>query len=65
MKYYPNEPKFKGVYSKNNLPKIKDGTYVLNLDDYKSAGAIGHTVTSVDSFQVECIPKETKKFIDS
>ena len=25
-------------YSKNNLPKIKDATYVINLDDYKSMG---------------------------
>ena len=25
QKYYQNEPKFNGIYSKNNLPKIKDG----------------------------------------
>ena len=25
QKYYQNEPKFNGVYSINNLPKIKDG----------------------------------------
>ena len=36
QKYYQNEPKFNGVYSKNNLPKIKDGTYVKNLDEFKS-----------------------------
>ena len=29
----PNEPKF---YSRNNLPKIKDGTYVINLDELES-----------------------------
>ena len=23
--YYQNEPKFNGVYSRNNLPKSKDG----------------------------------------
>ena len=28
-----NEPKFNGVNSRNNLPKIKDGTYVINLDE--------------------------------
>ena len=38
QKYYQNEPKFNGVYSKNNLPKIKDGTYVINLDKLKSIG---------------------------
>ena len=33
--YYANEPKFNGVYSRNNLPnKIKKGAYVINLDDY-------------------------------
>ena len=41
QKYYQNEPKFNGVYSKENLPKrsstecnsveIKDGAYVINL----------------------------------
>ena len=25
QKHYKREPKFNGVYSKNNLPKIKDG----------------------------------------
>ena len=37
-KYYQNEPKFSGVYSRNNLPKIKDKTSVINLDEYKSIG---------------------------
>ena len=31
QKYYQNEPRFNGVFSRNNLPKkIKDGTYVIN-----------------------------------
>ena len=30
-----NEPKFNGVYSRNNLPKIKDGAYVINLEEYE------------------------------
>ena len=38
QKYYQSEPKFNGVYSRNNLPKIKDGTYVINLDEFKSTG---------------------------
>ena len=38
QKYYENEPKFNGVYSRNNLPKIKDGAYVINLDEYESTG---------------------------
>ena len=32
-KYYQRKPKFSGVYSRNNLPKIKDGAYVINLDE--------------------------------
>ena len=27
-----------GVYSRNNLPKVKDDAYVINLDEYKSIG---------------------------
>ena len=38
QKYYQNEPKFNGVYSRNILPKIKDGTYVINPDEFKSIG---------------------------
>ena len=37
--YYKNEPKFNGVYSRNNLPKIiKKGAYVINLDEYANIG---------------------------
>ena len=35
-KYYQNEPKFNGVYSRNNLPKIKEEAYVINIDESKS-----------------------------
>ena len=38
QKYYQNEPKFNGVYLRNNFPKIKDGAYVINLDESKSIG---------------------------
>ena len=36
QKYYENEPKYNGVYSRNNLSKIQDGAYKINLDEYKS-----------------------------
>ena len=32
QKYYQNKPKFNGVYSRNNLPKIKDRASIINLD---------------------------------
>ena len=36
QKHYQNGPAFNNVYSRNDLSKIKDGTYVNNLDEYKS-----------------------------
>ena len=67
QKYYQNEPKFNGVYSRNNLSKIKDGTYIINLDEYESIETHwivnSKNVTYFDSFGVEHIPKEIRKFI--
>ena len=38
-KYYENEPRFNGVFSRDNLPKkIKDAAYVINLDEYADTG---------------------------
>ena len=39
QKFCQNETKFNGVYSRNNLPKINDGAYVINMDEYKSIGS--------------------------
>ena len=33
QKYYQNKHRFNGVFSKNNLYRIKDGIYVINLDE--------------------------------
>ena len=39
-KYYENEPRFNDVFSRNNLlKKIKDGAYVINLDEYEDIGS--------------------------
>ena len=38
QKYYQNEPRFNGVYSRDNLPKVKDGAYVINLDQCSDIG---------------------------
>ena len=35
---YQNEPTFNGVYSRNNLPKIKNGAYGINLNECESIG---------------------------
>ena len=70
QKYYQNEHKFNGVYSRNNLSKINDGAYIINLDEYESIGTHwiafyvnAENVTYFDSFGVEHIPNEIKKFI--
>ena len=37
--YYQNEPRFNGVFSRNNLPNIiKNGAYIINLDEYYDIG---------------------------
>ena len=66
QKYFQNEPKFNRVYSRNNLSKIKDGAFIINLDEYESIGihwialhVNGNNVTYFGSFGVEHIPKET------
>ena len=39
IEYYKNEPRFNGVYSRDNLPKtILKGAYVINLDEYTDIG---------------------------
>ena len=38
QKNYLNEPKFNGVYSNNNLSKIKNEASIINLGKYKSIG---------------------------
>ena len=35
-RFYQNETKLQSVYSRNNLPKVKDGAYVIVIDEYKS-----------------------------
>ena len=71
QKYYENESKFNGAFTRDNLPnKIKDGAYIINLDEYSDIGTywialyVNNNVTYFDSFGVEHIPKEIIKFID-
>ena len=64
QKYYLNGPRFNGVYSRDNLPEIKDRAYIVNLDEYSDIGTHwvalyvhNDDVTYFDSFSVEHIPK--------
>ena len=71
QEYYQNEPRFNGVFSRENLPNtIKNGAYVINLDEYRNIGTHwvalyvnNKTETYFDSFGVEHIPIEIMKFI--
>ena len=70
QKYYQNEPRFNGVYSRDNLTEIKDGAYIINLDEYSDVGTHwvalyvqNNDAPYFDSFGVEHIPKEIKTFI--
>ena len=70
QKYYHHESKFNGIFSRANLPnKIKNGAYVINRDEYSDIGThwialwMNDNAAYFDSFGVEHIPKEIKKFI--
>ena len=71
QKYYNNEPRFNGVFSRNNLPKkVTDGTYVINLDEYADESTHwivlffnSNEIVYLDSFGVEHVPEEIKKII--
>ena len=71
QKHYQNEPRFNGVYSRDSLHiKIKDGIYVINLDEYSDIGThwialyiLNDNATYFGSFGAQHIPKEIKKFI--
>ena len=66
QKYYQNESRFKGVFSRDNLPKkIKDAAYVINLDEYGDVGTHwislfcnGSEIVYFNSFGVEHAPEE-------
>ena len=71
--YYQNEPRVYVFFSRDNLPNtIKNGAYVINLDEYHLVGTHwvalyvnNKTATYFDSFGVEHILKEIMKFIGS
>ena len=70
QKCYPKAPKFKGINSRNYLTKRKDGSYVINLDKYKSIRShwIAFPLDSDNaayfhSLGVEYISKDIKQFI--
>ena len=72
QKYYQSESRFNSVCSRDNLTEIKDGAYVINLDEYSNIGTHwvalylnNNNVTYLNSFGVEHIPTDIKAFIDN
>ena len=71
QKFYKNESRFNGVFSRNNLPKkIKDGAYVINFEKYADLGTHWialfcnkNDIVYFDSFGVEHVPEEIKEFV--
>ena len=71
QRHYQNEPRFNGAFSRNNLPKtIKDGAYVIDLDEYADVGTQWiplfcnkNEIVYFDSFSVEHVPEEIKGFV--
>ena len=70
QKYYQNERRFNGVFSPDNLQKIKDRAYIINLDEYSDIKTHwialhiqNNSVTYFGFFGVEHISKEIRTFI--
>ena len=71
QRFYENGPRFNGVFSRNNIPnKVKDGTYVKNLNEYAGVSTDWialfcnkNEIVYFDSFGVEHVPEEIKEFV--
>ena len=64
--YYKNEPRFNGVYSRNNLPnKIKKGAYVINLDEYENTGTHWVSLFVKTKYTTEWSSLERTVYFDS
>ena len=71
QKYYQNETRFNGVYSRDSLPKkIKNGAYEINLDECADVGTHwialyvkNNEATFFDTFGVEYVSKRIIHFI--
>ena len=63
--YFNYEPRFNGILSRRNLLRIKDETYVINLDDkngkethWVSLFTYRNAAVCIDSFGIEYIIQE-------
>ena len=70
-KYYQNKPRFNGVHSRDNLSKIKDGAYVINLYEYSDIKnywivlyEFNNNVTFFIVLELNTFQKELKKLLE-
>ena len=70
QEYFKDKSRYNDVCSRNNLPKLKNGAYVINLDGSKNTGTHWvvifikkDKVIYFDSFGFEYIPKEIMEII--
>ena len=70
QEFYQKEPRFNGVYSRDNLPRIKDGAYVININEYSgiethqiTLNVQDNDLTYFGSFVIKYSPKEIKKLV--
>ena len=68
--YFNYKARFKVAFSRDNLPRIKDGAYVINFDDKQSKGTHWvslfinkNTAVYFDSIGIEYIPQEVSSKI--
>ena len=68
QKYYQSKLKYNSVYSRNNLPKRKDGAYLTNLDEFEciethwiALYVNNNNVTYFDSSRVENDPQKREE----
>ena len=64
--------KFNDVYSENNLSKINNGAYVINLDEFKSIGIYwiilcvnGNNIIYFDNFELNIFQKKLKNSLET
>ena len=62
--YFSYELRFNGVFSRDNLPRMKDGVYVINLDNKPSEGThwvslcnVRNTAVYFGSFGIKYVPQ--------
>ena len=64
-KYFNYRHRFNGIFSRDNLTRIKNETFIINIDDKQSIGAHWvslftdrNTTMYFDSLSIEYIPQE-------